>query len=63
MRRDKDSHKDGWGITFYEGKGCRTFKAPEACSYSPITKMVKEYSIKSKAVIAHIRQANRGVLR
>ena len=18
-------HKDGWGITFYEGKGCRTF--------------------------------------
>ena len=19
-------HKDGWGITFYEGKGCRTFK-------------------------------------
>ena len=21
-------HKDGWGITFYEGKGCRTFKDP-----------------------------------
>ena len=19
-------HKDGWGITFYEGKGCRTFR-------------------------------------
>ncbi len=23
-------HKDGWGITFYEGKGCRTFKDPLA---------------------------------
>lgn len=22
-------HKDGWGITFYEGKGCRTFKDPQ----------------------------------
>ncbi|MGQ7110284.1 class II glutamine amidotransferase, partial [Escherichia sp. TWPC-MK] len=21
--------KDGWGITFYEGKGCRTFKDPQ----------------------------------
>ena len=21
-------HKDGWGITFYEGKGCRTFRIP-----------------------------------
>lgn len=21
-------HKDGWGITFYEGKGCRTFMIP-----------------------------------
>ncbi|NBA25711.1 class II glutamine amidotransferase, partial [Aeromonas caviae] len=22
-------HKDGWGITFYEGRGFRTFKDPE----------------------------------
>ena len=22
-------HKDGWGITFYEGKGCRTLKDPQ----------------------------------
>lgn len=57
---DKGPHKDGWGITFYEGKGCRTFKDPEPCSYSAIAKVVQEYPIKSKAVVAHIRQANRG---
>lgn len=59
---EKGPHKDGWGITFYEGKGCRTFKDPQACSYSPIAKMVQDYPIKSKAVIAHIRQANRGAV-
>ena len=29
-------HKDGWGITFYEGKGCRTFKDPQPSFQSPI---------------------------
>ncbi len=57
---EKGPHKDGWGITFYEGKGCRTFKDPQPCSYSPIAKVVQDYPIKSQAVIAHIRQANRG---
>lgn len=57
---EKGPHKDGWGITFYEGKGCRTFKDPEPCSYSPIAKMVQDYPIKSQSVVAHIRQANRG---
>lgn len=57
---DKGPHKDGWGIAFYEGKGCRTFKDPQPCSYSPIAKMLEDYPIKSELVIAHIRQANRG---
>ncbi|PXY92446.1 class II glutamine amidotransferase [Gilliamella apis] len=57
---DKGPHKDGWGITFYEGKGCRTFKDPQPCSFSPIAKLVQQYPIKSTAVVAHIRQANRG---
>ncbi|OBU06060.1 class II glutamine amidotransferase [Morganella psychrotolerans] len=55
-------HKDGWGITFYEGMGCRTFKDPQACCQSPVARFVQEYPIKSEAVIAHIRQANRGVV-
>lgn len=53
-------HKDGWGITFYEGKGCRTFKDPEPSCTSEIAKLVKAYPIKSCAVISHIRQGNRG---
>jgi len=53
-------HVDGWGITFYEGKGCRTFKDPVASSQSRIAQLVQEYPIKSCAVVSHIRQANRG---
>lgn len=53
-------HKDGWGITFYEGNGCRTFKDPKPSYNSPIARLVQEYPIKSCAVVAHIRQANRG---
>lgn len=53
-------HKDGWGIAFYEGKGCRTFKDPQPCSFSPLAKILEDYPIKSELVIAHIRQANRG---
>ncbi|SFC65764.1 class II glutamine amidotransferase [Pseudoalteromonas denitrificans] len=53
-------HKDGWGITFYEGKGCRTFKDPLPSCESEIAKLVKHYPIKSCSVISHIRQGNRG---
>lgn len=53
-------HRDGWGITFYEGKGFRTFKDPAPSSQSKIAELVQNYPIKSRAVISHIRQANRG---
>ncbi|MFT8209987.1 MAG: class II glutamine amidotransferase [Symbiopectobacterium sp.] len=53
-------HKDGWGITFYEGNGCRTFKDPLPSFNSPIARLVQDYPIKSCAVVSHIRQANRG---
>lgn len=53
-------HSDGWGITFYEGKGCRNFKDPLPSAESPIAQLVKSYPIKSQAVICHIRQANSG---
>ncbi|HIF9335244.1 TPA: class II glutamine amidotransferase [Photobacterium damselae] len=53
-------HRDGWGITFYEGKGFRTFKDPNPSCQSRIAELVQEYPIKSCAVISHIRQANRG---
>ncbi len=53
-------HRDGWGITFYEGKGFRTFKDPNPSCKSKIAQLVQDYPIKSCAVISHIRQANRG---
>ena len=53
-------HKDGWGITFYEGKGCRSFKDPEPSAASKVAELVQDYPIKSESVICHIRQANSG---
>ncbi|WP_163935133.1 class II glutamine amidotransferase [Paraferrimonas sp. SM1919] len=55
-------HTDGWGITFYEGKGCRTFKDPQASCQSEVANLIKRYPIKSCSVISHIRQANRGAV-
>ncbi|MCQ9102758.1 class II glutamine amidotransferase [Vibrio alginolyticus] len=53
-------HRDGWGITFYEGKGFRAFKDPKPSCESKIAELVQNYPIKSRAVVSHIRQANRG---
>jgi len=54
------SHKDGWGIAFYEGKGYRSFHDPIASADSEVAKFIQHYSIKSTQVICHIRKANRG---
>ncbi|MCF1427992.1 MAG: class II glutamine amidotransferase [Shewanella sp.] len=53
-------HADGWGITFYEGKGSRTFKDANPSCESAIASLIKSYPIKSEVVVSHIRQANRG---
>ncbi len=53
-------HQDGWGIAFYEGNGSRIFHDPLASVDSEIAKLIRNYSIKSRIVISHIRQANRG---
>ncbi|QIZ76181.1 class II glutamine amidotransferase [Ferrimonas lipolytica] len=53
-------HRDGWGITFYDGPGSRTFKDSDPSCRSEVASMLKSYPIKSKTVISHIRQANRG---
>lgn len=53
-------HKDGWGICFYEGKGCRMFHDPQPSAQSEMAKFLKKYPIQSKLVISHIRKANRG---
>ncbi len=53
-------HRDGWGIAFYEGKGCRLFRDPAPSTDSAVAEFVKSYPIKSKTVISHVRRANRG---
>ena len=53
-------HKDGWGISLYEGRGSRSFHDPRPSVASEIAELIKRHSIKSKIIISHIRQANRG---
>jgi len=53
-------HQDGWGVAFYEGKGCRIFQDHLPSFNSEIAKLVRKYPIKSRNVICHIRKANRG---
>ncbi len=53
-------HRDGWGIAFFEGRGCRVFKDQRPSVDSEIAKLIERYPIRSTAVICHIRKANRG---
>ncbi|WP_386694776.1 class II glutamine amidotransferase [Lonepinella sp. MS14435] len=55
-----DSHSDGFGIAFFEGKGVRIFRDNRPAALSPIGDCVKQYNIKSLNVIAHIRKATQG---
>jgi predicted glutamine amidotransferase len=53
-------HRDGWGIAFYEGRAARAFHDPQPAAHSEMARFIGAQPIKSCAVIAHIRQANRG---
>lgn len=55
-----DVHRDGWGIAFYEGVGCRVFIDAQATIESPLAQFVRSYPIRSCNVIAHIRKATQG---
>lgn len=57
-----DVHQDGWGIAFFEGRGVRVFLDSQASAHSPIAELVRQYPIKSKNVVAHIRKATQGVV-
>ncbi|RKZ35546.1 MAG: class II glutamine amidotransferase [Gammaproteobacteria bacterium] len=53
-------HRDGWGIAFYEGRGCRTFHDPRPGADSEVARLVQRYPIKSRNVVSHIRRASHG---
>lgn len=53
-------HCDGFGIAFFEDKACRLFVDNQSAVESPIAELIRNYSIKSRNVIAHIRKATQG---
>ena len=53
-------HADGWGIAFYEQRGCRLFHDPSPSAHSPMAQFIQQFPIKSTNVVAHIRKASRG---
>ena len=53
-------HSDGFGIAFFEDKACRLFVDNQSAVESPIAEFVRNYPIKSRTVIAHIRKATQG---
>lgn len=55
-------HGDGWGIAFYERRGCRLFHDPSPSAHSPMAEFIQGFPIKSKNVIAHIRRASKGTV-
>jgi predicted glutamine amidotransferase len=59
---ETDDHRDGWGIAFFEGKGCRIFLDEKPSVQSAIADLVRRYPIHSTHVIAHIRKATQGVI-
>jgi predicted glutamine amidotransferase len=55
-----DVHSDGWGIAFFEGRGCRMFHDPLPARTSRVAELVRQHPIRSLNVIAHIRKATQG---
>ena len=53
-------HSDGFGIAFFEDKACRLFVDNQSAIESPLAELIRNYPIKSRNVIAHIRKATQG---
>jgi glutamine amidotransferase len=53
-------HADGWGIAFFEGRGCRLFHDAVPVRTSVVAELVRRHPIRSSAVVAHIRKATQG---
>ncbi len=55
-----DEHKDGWGIAFFEERGCRIYLDHQPAANSPLLDDIKAQQIKSHVILAHIRKATFG---
>ena len=57
-----DVHADGFGIAFFEGRGCRVFLDPQPARSSLVAELVRRVPIRSTNVIAHVRKATQGTV-
>ena len=57
---DTGNHKDGWGISFYEGRGASSFHDAKASTESELADFIERSPVRSRIIISHIRKANRG---
>lgn len=53
-------HSDGFGIAFFEDKACRLFVDNQSAVHSPLAEFIRNYPIKSRNVVSHIRKATQG---
>src|SRR5688572_619294 len=53
-------HKDGWGLSFYDGLAARVFLDPEPAAESPLARFLAQNPIKTKLAIGHVRKRTRG---
>jgi predicted glutamine amidotransferase len=53
-------HTDGWGMAFFEGRGLRLFVDHHSAASSPVAAFLRQYPIKSRNIIAHVRKATSG---
>lgn len=54
------SHKDGWGVGYYEGFDVRLIKEAEAAAGSDWINFLEQHDLRSQIVMAHIRTATMG---
>jgi glutamine amidotransferase len=57
-----DVHADGFGIAFFEGRGCRVFLDPQSARASSVAELVRSVPIRSMNVVAHVRRATQGAV-
>lgn len=55
-----DTHGDGWGLSFFEGKSVRLFMDEHSCCESSLAQWVKCCPFRSTNIIGHIRRATEG---
>jgi len=57
-----DVHSDGFGIAFFEGRGCRVFLDAQSARSSRVAELVRCVPIRSTNVVAHVRKATQGAV-